>query len=78
MARESSTLQYEAALKKLRKNYKEPTGKSTGGSKDTLFSKRKVVSNEMEDFQQTAFNAIKEDNDYMIQLLKEGKDKDVN
>jgi len=78
MARESSTLQYEVALRKLRKNYKEPTGQSTGGSKDTLFSKRKVVRNEMEDFQQTAFNAIKEDNDYMIQLLKEGADKNAN
>ena len=78
MARESSTLQYEVALRKLRKNYQEPTGKSTGESKDTLFSKRKVVRNEMEDFQQTAFNAIKEDNDYMIQLLKEGADKNAN
>ena len=71
--RETSTLNYEDALMKLREEYEPSDSDIKKDNVKSFFSKREEepkVSNDLDSFVKQAYAAIREDNNYMMQELR--------
>tara|TARA_R100001443_G_scaffold29876_3_gene43231 strand:- start:3461 stop:3685 length:225 start_codon:yes stop_codon:yes gene_type:complete len=71
--RETSILNYEDALMKLREEYEPSDNKVETGNVKSLLTKRKEepeVSDDLDSFVKQAYAAIREDNNYMMQELR--------
>tara|TARA_R100000995_G_C3437400_1_gene101555 strand:- start:514 stop:738 length:225 start_codon:yes stop_codon:yes gene_type:complete len=71
--RETSTLNYEDALMKLREEYEPSDSDIKTDNVKSFFSKREEepeVSDDLDSFVKQAYAAIREDNNYMMQELR--------